>query len=68
MKGSHFFQDEDLTSKHQEERREEVEKVRAARNEGKRALLYNGKVVIAVFGSHGKIGYKLVVKKKQKNL
>ena len=54
LKSSHFFLDEDLTSKQQEERREEVEKVRAARNEGKRAWLYNGRAVIAVFGPHGK--------------
>ena len=56
LKGSHFFLYEDLTSKQQEERREEVEKVRATRNEGKRAWFYNGKVVIVVFGPHGKIG------------
>ena len=54
LKGSHFFLDEDLTSKQHEERREEVEKVRAARNEGKRAWFYNGKAVIAVFFPHGK--------------
>ena len=44
----------DLTSKQQEERREEVEKNKVARNEGKGAWLYNGKAVIAVFGPHGK--------------
>lgn len=50
LKGSHFFLDGDLTNKHQEERREEVEKIRATRNEGKRAWLYNGKAIIVVFG------------------
>lgn len=50
LKDSHFFLDEDLTNKQQEERREEVEKIRATRNEGKRAWLYNDKVVIVVFG------------------
>lgn len=32
LKGLHLFLDEDLTSKPQEERREEVEKIRVARN------------------------------------
>ena len=59
LKGSHFFLDEDLTSKQQEERREEVEKVRATRNEGKRACLYNGRAVIAVFRPHGKVGQQV---------
>ena len=59
LKGSNFFLDEDLTSKQQEERREEVEKVRATRNKGKRAWLYNGKAVIAVFGPHGKTGQQV---------
>ena len=67
MKGSHFFLDEDLTSKQQEERREEVEKVRAARNEGKRAWLYNGKAFIAVFGPHGKTGQHVENKEKIDN-
>ena len=58
MKGPHFFLDDDLTSKQQERRREEVEKNRAARNEGKRAWLYNGKVVIAMFGPHDKAGHQ----------
>ena len=56
LKGSHFFLDEDLTNKQQEERREEVKKIRAARNEGKKAWLYNGKAVIAVFGTQDKTG------------
>ena len=59
LKGSHFFLDEDLNSKQQEERREEVVKVRATRNEGKRAWLYNGKAVIVVFGPHGKTGQQV---------
>ena len=67
MKGSHFFLDEDLTSKQQEERREEVEKVRAARNEGKRAWLYNSKAVIAVFGPHGKTGQQADNEEKTSN-
>lgn len=32
LKGLHLFLDEDLTSKPQEEKREEVEKIRVARN------------------------------------
>ena len=67
LKGSHFFLDEDLTIKQQEERREEVKKIRAAINEGKRAWLYNGKVVIAVFGTHDKIGQQADGKEKIEN-
>lgn len=63
LKGSHFFLDEDLTSKQQEERTKEVEKIREARNKGKRACLYNGKAIIAMFGPHVKAGKQLVVKK-----
>jgi len=54
LKDSHFFLDEDLTSKQQEERREEVDKVKGTRNKGKRACLYHGKAIIAVFGPHRK--------------
>ena len=54
LKGSRFFLDEDLNSKQQEERREEVKKIRATRNEGKKAWLYNGKVVIVVFWTRDK--------------
>ena len=64
LKGSHFFLDEDLTKKQQDERRDEVEKIRAARNEGKRAWLYNGKVVIAVFGPPDKSGQQADSKEK----
>ena len=39
LKGSHFFLDEDLTSKQQEERRGEVEREKAARNEGKKIMV-----------------------------
>jgi len=56
LKSSHLFLDKYLTNKKQEERREEVEKIRAARNKGKRAWLYNGKAIIAMFGPHGKVG------------
>lgn len=67
LKGSHFFSDEDLTSKQQEVRREEVEKIRATRNEGKRAWLYNGKAVIAIFAPHGKAGQQFGSKEKPVN-
>ena len=50
LKGSRFFLEEDLTIMLQEERKKELSKVRATRDEGKRAWLYKGKVVIAVFG------------------
>jgi hypothetical protein len=52
LRGSRFFLDEDLTIRQQEERREELLKVRAARDEGKRACLFKGKTVIAFFGPH----------------
>lgn len=67
LKGSHFFLDEDLTSKQREERRKEVEKIRATRNEGKRAWLYNGKAVIAMFGPHDKAGQQFGNKEKTVN-
>jgi hypothetical protein len=56
LRGSRFFLDEDLTIRQQEERREEMSKVREARDEGKRAWLFKGKVVIAFFGPHSKTG------------
>jgi hypothetical protein len=40
LRGSRFFLDEDLTIKQQEERKEELLKVRAARDERKRAWLF----------------------------
>ena len=49
LKGSHFFLEEDLTIMQQEEGKKELSKVRAARDEGKRAWLYKGKAVIVVF-------------------
>jgi len=54
LKGSRFFLEEDLTIMQQEERKKELSKVRAARDEGKRAWLYKGKVVIAIFGPPSK--------------
>ena len=39
LRGSHFFLEEDLTIRKQQERREEMSKVRAAIYEGKRAWL-----------------------------
>jgi hypothetical protein len=54
--GSRFFLDEDLTIRQQEERREEMSKVRTARDEGKKAWLFKGKVVIAFFSPHSKTG------------
>jgi hypothetical protein len=54
LRGSRFFLDEDLTIRQQEERKEELLKVRATRDEGKRAWLFKGKVVISFFGSHSK--------------
>ena len=54
LRGSRFFLDEDLTIRQQEERREEMSKVRAARDEGKRAWLFKGKVVIAFFSTQSK--------------
>ena len=50
LNGSHFFLEEDLTIMQQEERKKELSKVRAARDEGKRAWLYKRKDVIDVFG------------------
>jgi len=47
LRGSRFFLEEDLTIKQHEERRKEILKVREARDEGKRAWIYKGKVVIA---------------------
>jgi hypothetical protein len=38
LRGSQFFLEEDLTIRQQEERRDEMTKVRAARDEGKRVL------------------------------
>jgi hypothetical protein len=54
LRGSRFYLEEDLTVRHQEERRDETKKVRAARDEGKRAWIYKGKVVIAQFGPPSK--------------
>jgi hypothetical protein len=54
LKGSRFFLEEDLTVRQQEERRDEMTKVRAARDEGKRAWIYKGKAVIAQFGPPSK--------------
>ena len=36
----------------QEERRMEMEKIKTARNEGKRAWMFKGKAIIAHFGHH----------------
>ena len=54
LKGYRFFLEEDLTIMQQEERRKELSKVRAERDESKRAWLYKGKAVIAVFGPPSK--------------
>jgi len=54
LRGSRFFIEEDLTVRQQEERRDEMTKVRAARDEGKRAWIYKGKAVIAQFGPPSK--------------
>ena len=54
LKGSRFFPKKDLTITQQEERKKELSKVRAAKDEGKRAWLYKGKVVIVVFGPPSK--------------
>jgi hypothetical protein len=54
LRGSRFFLEEDLTVRQQEERRDEMTKVREARDEGKRAWIYKGKVVIAQFGPPSK--------------
>ena len=40
LKGSRFFPEKDLTITQQEERKKELSKVRAAKDEGKRAWLY----------------------------
>ncbi len=55
LRGSRFFLEEDLTVKQHEERREEILKIRETRDEGKRAWIYKGKVVIARFGPPSKI-------------
>jgi hypothetical protein len=47
LRGSWFFLEEYLTVRQQEERRDEMKKVRAAREEGKREWIYKGKVAIA---------------------
>ena len=47
LKGSQFFLEEYLTVRQQEERRNEMTKVRATRDEGKRTWIYKGKAVIA---------------------
>jgi hypothetical protein len=54
LRSSRFFLEEYLTVRQQEERRDEMTKVRAARDEGKRAWIYKGKVVIAQFGPPSK--------------
>jgi hypothetical protein len=54
LRGSRFFLEEDLTVRQQEERRDEMTKVRATRDEGKRAWIYKGKAVIAQFGPPSK--------------
>jgi hypothetical protein len=59
LRGSRFFLDEDLTIRQQEETREELSKVRAARDEGKRAWLFKGKVVIAFFSPLSKTGQQV---------
>ena len=59
LRGSCFFLDEDLTIRQQEERREEFSNVRATRDEGKRAWLFKGKVVISFFGPHSKTGQQV---------
>jgi hypothetical protein len=56
LRGSYFFLDEYLTIRQQEERREELSKVREARDEGKRAWLFKGKVLISFSGPHSKTG------------
>ena len=40
----------------QVERRMEMEKIRTARNEGKRAWMFKGKAIIAHFGHHSNEG------------
>ena len=50
LRGSHFFLEEYLTIRQQEETREEMLMVRVAKDEGKMAWLYKGKAVIAFFG------------------
>jgi hypothetical protein len=54
LRGSRFFLDKGLTIRQQEERREEMSKVRTTRDEGKRAWMFKGKVVIAFFCPHSK--------------
>jgi hypothetical protein len=54
LSGSRFFLDEDLTIRQQEERMEEMSNVRKTRDEGKRASLFKGKVVISFFIPHSK--------------
>jgi hypothetical protein len=56
LRGSRFFLDEDLTIRQQEKRREDMSKVREARDEGKSAWLFKSKVVISFFGTLSKTG------------
>ena len=44
-----------------------MEKIRATRKERKRVWLYNGKVVIAMFGPHDKVGQQFGSKEKTVN-
>lgn len=58
LRGSRFFLNKDLTVKQQEERREEVAKVRETRDEGRIAWLYKGRAVISHFGLYSKSSQK----------
>lgn len=55
LTGSHFFLEEYLNLRHQEERREEISKVKVERDEGKKSWIYKGKIVIVHFRPHSKI-------------
>jgi hypothetical protein len=59
LRGSRFFLDEDLTIRQQEERWEEMSKVRAARDEGKRTCMFKGNTVIAFFVPHSKTKHQV---------
>lgn len=67
LKSSHFYLDEYLTNEQQEERREEVDKIRDIRNEWKMTQLYNGKTIIVVFGPQGKTKQQAGNKEQTKN-
>lgn len=67
LRGSRSFLEEDLTVIQQEERREEILKVRVARDESKITCIYKVKVVISRFGPPSKAEQQYGNKEEAKN-